>query len=373
MIGDGDAPHDVDYEELLAAATPVIPDEPDEDDPVDPHVHRRHDRHAEGRAARPARRDAEPVPRVAWRGGSPPTRCTCTRRRCSTRRRWAASSACPREGGTSVIVPLFDPAAVMDAIEQHQVTMTVMVPTMIGMLLQPRRRSGPSGSPACARSPTARRRCRRALLDRLLAAVPDARHAPGLRHDGVVGGAHRARRRRAPRRRRRACARRAGALPGVVLSIQDADGDVRRRRARPARCARAAATSCASTGTSPRRPPRRSATAGTTPATPATSTSDGYLFLVDRVKDMIVTGGENVYSVEVENAIAIASRRRAGRGDRHPRRQVGRGRARDRRGARGHARSPRPRSSPTPASRSPATRCRSRSRSAPSRCRCRAR
>ena len=29
----------------------------------------------------------------------------------------------------------------------------------------------------------------------------------------------------------------------------------------------------------------------------------GYLFLVDRVKDMIVSGGENVYSVEVENAI----------------------------------------------------------------------
>ena len=31
---------------------------------------------------------------------------------------------------------------------------------------------------------------------------------------------------------------------------------------------------------------------------------EGYLFLVDRVKDMIVTGGENVYSVEVENAIS---------------------------------------------------------------------
>jgi long-chain acyl-CoA synthetase len=30
----------------------------------------------------------------------------------------------------------------------------------------------------------------------------------------------------------------------------------------------------------------------------------GYLYLIDRVKDMIVTGGENVYSVEVENAIA---------------------------------------------------------------------
>ncbi len=31
---------------------------------------------------------------------------------------------------------------------------------------------------------------------------------------------------------------------------------------------------------------------------------DGYLFLMDRVKEMIVTGGENVYSTEVENALA---------------------------------------------------------------------
>lgn len=30
---------------------------------------------------------------------------------------------------------------------------------------------------------------------------------------------------------------------------------------------------------------------------------EGYLFLVDRVKDMIITGGENVYSAEVEGVI----------------------------------------------------------------------
>ncbi len=30
---------------------------------------------------------------------------------------------------------------------------------------------------------------------------------------------------------------------------------------------------------------------------------DGYLFIVDRVKDMVVTGGENVFTTEVENAV----------------------------------------------------------------------
>ena len=38
---------------------------------------------------------------------------------------------------------------------------------------------------------------------------------------------------------------------------------------------------------------------------------DGYLYVVDRIKDMIITGGENVYSAEVENALmrhpAVAS------------------------------------------------------------------
>ena len=32
--------------------------------------------------------------------------------------------------------------------------------------------------------------------------------------------------------------------------------------------------------------------------------TDGYLYISDRIKDMIITGGENVYSIEVENAIA---------------------------------------------------------------------
>jgi acyl-CoA synthetase (AMP-forming)/AMP-acid ligase II len=31
---------------------------------------------------------------------------------------------------------------------------------------------------------------------------------------------------------------------------------------------------------------------------------NGYLFIVDRIKDMIITGGENVYSADVENVPA---------------------------------------------------------------------
>jgi acyl-CoA synthetase (AMP-forming)/AMP-acid ligase II len=31
---------------------------------------------------------------------------------------------------------------------------------------------------------------------------------------------------------------------------------------------------------------------------------DGFVYVVDRIKDMIITGGENVYSAEVENALA---------------------------------------------------------------------
>jgi acyl-CoA synthetase (AMP-forming)/AMP-acid ligase II len=34
---------------------------------------------------------------------------------------------------------------------------------------------------------------------------------------------------------------------------------------------------------------------------------DGFVFILDRVKDMIISGGENIYPVEVENALAVHS------------------------------------------------------------------
>ena len=52
---------------------------------------------------------------------------------------------------------------------------------------------------------------------------------------------------------------------------------------------------------------------------------DGYLYIYDRVKDMIISGGENIYPAEVENALVQPPRRRRRGGDRRSRRQMGRG------------------------------------------------
>src|SRR5713226_6463050 len=35
----------------------------------------------------------------------------------------------------------------------------------------------------------------------------------------------------------------------------------------------------------------------------ATVDEENYIYIVDRAKDMIISGGENIYSVEVENAL----------------------------------------------------------------------
>ena len=58
------------------------------------------------------------------------------------------------------------------------------------------------------------------------------------------------------------------------------------------------------TGTGPRRPRRRVRDGWMHTGDGGYMDDEGYVFVVDRIKDMIVTGGENVYSAEVENALA---------------------------------------------------------------------
>ena len=76
------------------------------------------------------------------------------------------------------------------------------------------------------------------------------------------------------------------------------------------------------------------AAAGSTPATWCAQDEDGYFYVVDRKKDMIISGGENIYCAEVENVLAAHPEGRRGRADRRPGREVRRGAAGRRRAAR---------------------------------------
>ena len=157
-----------------------------------------------------------------------------------------------------------------------------------------------------------------------------ARSRPLLPHEQDCSTTPRARSCGQARRRRRG-ARRRRRRPRV------------RGRARSARSWCADRTSWRATGTSPRR--RRAALRDGWYHTGDMGYLDdeGYLFLVDRSKDMIVTGGENVYCTEVEDALYRHPAVARGRGLRDPGRALGRGRAR-RRACRARRRSP-PRSS----------------------------
>jgi long-chain acyl-CoA synthetase len=75
------------------------------------------------------------------------------------------------------------------------------------------------------------------------------------------------------------------------------------RPARPARSSSAATRSWPATGATRRRPRRRCATAGCGPATSAALDGDGFLTLKDRSKDLIISGGSNIYPREVEEVL----------------------------------------------------------------------
>ncbi len=99
--------------------------------------------------------------------------------------------------------------------------------------------------------------------------------------------------------------------------------------------------------------------------------ADGYVYIVDRVKDMIISGGENVYSTEVENALyshPAVSRRRCSA---CPTSTGASGSTRPS-SSRGRPASARTTSSNTAAGASPPTSCPARSSSTPAGCRSRA-
>lgn len=300
MIGTGDAPHDVTYEDLLASATPQIPDEPEEDDPVVL-------MYTGGTTGLPKgvlldhRAEMLNLYHVMQVWGFDPSDVFLHQTPMFHAASMGGMLAVPALGGASVFVPLFDPTKVLALCEQYSVTQTVMVPTMVAMLL-----NHPEFKPECLAALRAltygSSPMPAALLDQLISMFPDldVYQGYGMTECAAVLTALRPDEHRAGGARLQSAGR---ALPGVVLSIQDASDNPVAQGETGEVCARGGnfmteywkkpeATADAFRGGW-----YHSGDAGYLD-------SDGFLFLVDRVKDMIVTGGENVYSVEVENAIA---------------------------------------------------------------------
>jgi acyl-CoA synthetase (AMP-forming)/AMP-acid ligase II len=212
----------------------------------------------------------------------------------------AAWGAATLLGGTHVIVPRFDPGEVLSAIESHHVTDIALVPTMVQAIVDHPELSSYDVSSVRAilygASPIPQ-----ALLERAAAALPQASFTQAY---GMTELAPIATLLGPDDHTRPALLRSAGrAAPNCEVRIVDEAGVEAPRGAvgeivvrggnvmlgywnKPEATAAAIRDGWMHTGDG------------------GYMDDAGYVFIVDRMKDMIVTGGENVYSVEVENALA---------------------------------------------------------------------
>jgi acyl-CoA synthetase (AMP-forming)/AMP-acid ligase II len=203
-------------------------------------------------------------------------------------------------GGTQVAIPVFDPVAVLTAVQEHGVTDVLLVPTMIQLVVDhPRvdefdlttvRRLMYGASPMSD-----------ALLGRTMKVLPNARflQAYGMTELAPVATLLTADDHQDPRHRR-SVGRAAPHAEVRVVGPDDVElprgevGEVVVRGGsvmlgywnRPEETAEALRGGWMHTGDAGR------------------MDDEGYLYLTDRLKDMIISGGENVYSVEVESVLA---------------------------------------------------------------------
>lgn len=203
-------------------------------------------------------------------------------------------------GGTHVLVPVFEPAAVVEAISRYRVTDALLVPTMLQMLLDsPAARDADLSSVqhlVYGASPISE-----SLLDRVEKAMPAVNlvQAYGMTELSPVATVLDGEGHHNPTLRRSAGRAAAHALVRIVDESDNevplgTIGEVVVRGGnvmlgywnRPEDTGNALRGGWMHTGDG------------------AYMDECGYVFIADRLKDMIVSGGENVYSAEVENALA---------------------------------------------------------------------
>lgn len=207
-------------------------------------------------------------------------------------------------GSVHVMMPGFDPGDALEVIDRERVTDFFMVPTMIRMLIDhPRFGELDMGHVRNIRYGAS---CiDDALLDRAMAAFPNARfsQAYGMTElspiCAMLSPADHSAEARA-RGRGRSAGR---ATPATELRIVDRDDREVERGTIGEICARGPTVMLGYWGMA-------EATADALrggwmhTGDMGWMAADGYVTVVDRIKDVIITGGENVYSAEVERALS---------------------------------------------------------------------
>lgn len=303
LLADGpaDVPYDVLYEDLLAAAEEVVLEEPEEEDPALL-------MYTGGTTGLPKgvllsqRALVLSMYHVGLVYGLDHTDVYLAQAPMFHAASLGAVLAVPRSGAALVTVPFFDPAAVLGALRGHPVTATLMVPTMLGMTF-----AHESYAPdALAGLRTLTYGASPMPAPVLAQLQRDAPHLELWQGYGMTESTALVTVLTPEDHRRPELLRSVGRpVAGTLVRVVSEDGVVLPPGAVGEVCLRGGQFLTGYWG----RPDETAETlrGGWYHSGDAGYLDEGgYLFLVDRTKDMIVTGGENVYSTEVEQALASA-------------------------------------------------------------------
>jgi long-chain acyl-CoA synthetase len=209
------------------------------------------------------------------------------------------------EGNTHTIVAAFSPEAVLETIERDRVTNMLLVPTMIQMLVDHPAMKTPRDLSCLKTIVYGASPMSEAVLERAMAALPgvDFVQAYGMTELSPLATLNPAFYHTEEGRKLGKLRAAGRASYCIELRIVDADGNEVPRGTvgevavrgpnvmqgywgKPEQTAAAIRNGWMHTGDG------------------AYMDEDGFIFVVDRMKDMIISGGENIYSAEVENAVA---------------------------------------------------------------------